>query len=34
MAAGTTLFLLPGLLFTVLLRKHLLRGVTFGAIRK
>jgi len=34
MAAGTTLFLLPVLLFTVLLRKHLLRGVTFGAIRK
>lgn len=34
MAAGTTLFLLPVLFFTVLLRKHLLRGVTFGAIRK
>jgi multiple sugar transport system permease protein len=34
MAAGTTLFLLPVLLFTVLLRKHLLRGITFGAIRK
>ena len=34
MAAGTTLFLLPVLVFTVLLRKHLLRGVTFGAIRK
>ncbi len=34
MAAGTALFLLPVLLFTVLLRKHLLRGVTFGAIRK
>ena len=34
MASGTTLFLLPVLFFTVLLRKHLLRGVTFGAIRK
>jgi len=34
MAAGTTLFLLPVLVFTVLLRKHLLRGITFGAIRK
>lgn len=34
MAAGTTLFLLPVLIFTVLLRKHLLRGITFGAIRK
>jgi multiple sugar transport system permease protein len=34
MAAGTTLFLLPVLVFTVLLRKHLLRGVTFGAVRK
>lgn len=33
-AAGTTLFLLPILIFTVLLRKHLLRGITFGAIRK
>jgi multiple sugar transport system permease protein len=34
MAAGTTLFLLPVLCFTVLLRKHLLRGITFGAIRR
>ena len=33
-AAGTTLFLLPILAFTVLLRKHLLRGITFGAVRK
>jgi multiple sugar transport system permease protein len=33
-AAGTTLFLIPILLFTVLLRKHLLRGITFGAVRK
>jgi multiple sugar transport system permease protein len=33
-AAGTTLFLVPILVFTVLLRKHLLRGITFGAVRK
>ena len=34
MAAATTLFLLPVLFFTVLLRDHLLRGISFGAIRK
>ena len=33
-AAGTVLFLLPVALFTFALRHHLLRGVTFGAIRK
>jgi multiple sugar transport system permease protein len=33
-AAGTTLFLVPILVFTVLLRRHLLRGITFGAVRK
>ena len=33
-AAGTTLFLVPIVTFTVLLRKHLLRGITFGAVRK
>ena len=33
-AAGTTLFLLPILVFTVVLRRHLLRGITFGAVRK
>ena len=33
-AAGTVLFLLPVAIFTFALRKHLLRGVTFGAIRK
>ena len=33
-AAGTTLFLIPIVLFTVLLRKHLLRGITFGAVRR
>jgi multiple sugar transport system permease protein len=32
--AGTTLFLIPVVVFTVLLRKHLLRGITFGAVRK
>jgi multiple sugar transport system permease protein len=33
-AAGATLFLVPVMVFTVLLRKHLLRGITFGAVRK
>ncbi|MFO1057101.1 MAG: carbohydrate ABC transporter permease [Dongiaceae bacterium] len=33
-AAATTLFLIPIVIFTVLLRKHLLRGITFGAVRK
>lgn len=33
-AAGATLFLIPVMLFTVLLRKHLLRGITFGAVKK
>ena len=33
-AAGTFIFLLPVAIFTFLLRNHLLRGVTFGAIRK
>ena len=33
-AAGTTIFLIPILVFTVLLRKQLLRGITFGAVRK
>jgi multiple sugar transport system permease protein len=32
--SGTTLFLVPILIFTILLRKHLLRGITFGAVRK
>jgi multiple sugar transport system permease protein len=32
--AGTTLFLLPIVVFTIILRKHLLRGITFGAVRK
>jgi multiple sugar transport system permease protein len=33
-AAATTLFLVPIVFFTVILRKHLLRGITFGAVRK
>jgi len=33
-AVGATLFLLPVMVFTILLRKHLLRGITFGAVRK
>ncbi len=33
-AAATTLFLLPMAAFTVVLRRHLLRGITFGAVRK
>jgi len=33
-AAGVTLFLLPVMISTILLRKHLLRGITFGAVRK
>jgi len=33
-AAGTTLFLIPIVVFTVLLRRHLLRGITFGALRR
>ena len=33
-AAGTTLFLLPIVIFTYFLRDQLLRGITFGAVRK
>jgi multiple sugar transport system permease protein len=33
-AASTVLFLLPVAIFTFLLRNHLLRGMSFGAIRK
>jgi multiple sugar transport system permease protein len=33
-AAATTLFVIPILVFTVLLRAQLLRGITFGAVRK
>ena len=30
----SVLFLIPIFVFTVLLRKQLLRGITFGAVRK
>lgn len=33
-AAGVSIFLLPVMIFTIFLRKHLLRGITFGAVRK
>jgi len=33
-AAGTTLFLVPIVFFTVMLRNQLLRGITFGAVRR
>ena len=33
-AAGTALFVIPIICFTIVLRKHLLRGITFGAVRK
>ena len=33
-AAGATIFLVPVMVFTILLRKHLLRGITFGAVRR
>lgn len=33
-AAGATVFLVPVMIFTIMLRKHLLRGITFGAVRK
>jgi multiple sugar transport system permease protein len=33
-AAATMLFLVPIVFFTILLRKQLLRGITFGAVRR
>ncbi len=33
-AAGSVVFLLPAMILTILLRKHLVRGISFGAIRK
>jgi multiple sugar transport system permease protein len=33
-AAGTFVYLLPVAIFTFLMRKHLLRGITFGAIKR
>jgi multiple sugar transport system permease protein len=34
LAAGTLLFVAPIVVFTVLVRKHLLRGVTFGTVKQ
>jgi multiple sugar transport system permease protein len=28
------IFLLPVVVFTIILRKHLLRGITFGAVKR
>jgi multiple sugar transport system permease protein len=33
-AAGSVLFVIPIVIFTYLVRNHLLRGVTFGAVRR
>ncbi len=33
-AAGSVMFLIPAMILTILLRKHLVRGISFGAIRK
>ena len=33
-AAGSLLFLIPPMIFTILLRKNRVRGISFGAIRK
>ena len=33
-AAGTSLFIIPPMVLTVLLRNHLVRGISFGAVRK
>jgi multiple sugar transport system permease protein len=33
-AAGALLFVVPIVLFTVAIRKHLLRGMTFGTIKQ
>jgi multiple sugar transport system permease protein len=33
-ASGSLLFLIPVAIFTFMMRRHLLRGVTFGAIRR
>jgi multiple sugar transport system permease protein len=34
LAAGAVIFVLPVVIFTFLVRNHLLRGVTFGAVRR
>lgn len=33
-SAATMIFLVPVVIFTIFLRKHLLRGITFGAVRR
>lgn len=33
LAAGALLFMLPIVIFSIVMRKHLLRGVTFGAVK-
>jgi len=33
LAAGALLFMLPIVAFSLLMRKHLLRGITFGAVK-
>ncbi len=33
LAAGALLFMLPIVIFSIIMRKHLLRGVTFGAVK-
>jgi multiple sugar transport system permease protein len=33
MAAAATLFLMPIVFFGLLMRKHLVRGATFGAVK-
>ncbi len=33
-AAGVILFVIPVVLFTILVRKHLLRGITFGTVKQ
>jgi multiple sugar transport system permease protein len=33
-SAATMIFMLPVVVFTIILRKHLLRGITFGAVKR
>ena len=33
LAAGAVFFMIPVVVFGLLMRKHLLRGVTFGAVK-
>ncbi len=34
LAAASVVYVLPVIVFTFLVRNHLLRGVTFGAVRR